>query len=106
MNDNKSFGAILGLADIFAYNLLLLIVLPAYSSLTTTAWIAFGCIISVQIGDICTGFMFYYYDNEDMPGLPLPVIAVFTYTVVLDAIMQYSSSACEDALKWKEKTFL
>jgi len=61
-NDDLNFPVI-GLADFGLFNLLLLFVIPIHSSITIKAWIAFGCIISVLIGSLCTGHLLYNIHN-------------------------------------------
>jgi hypothetical protein len=94
-NEDLDFSA-MGTGDFHLFDLLLLFIIPIDSSITIKACIAFGCIISVQIGNLCTNYMFYYTDTGPLPALPFPVIVVTAYTIVLDAIIQYSNHACEN----------
>jgi hypothetical protein len=100
--DDEDCFSVIGLGDFFFFDLLLLVVIPDNSSITTRACIAFGCMISVQFSDLCTGSMFSYVDSPSLPALPIPTIVVTAYAIVIDAIIQYSSMDCDDPLKWKK----
>lgn len=60
------------------------------------AYIAFGCIISVQLSDFCDGSMFCYIDVVGLPALPLPVVAVTSYAIAINVTNEYSNVSCND----------
>jgi hypothetical protein len=97
-NGNVSFPVI-GFGDFFFFDLLLLFVMPNISSITTRAWIAFGCIISVQLADLLTCSMLPDDSFKSLPGVPFPTIATTAYAIIVDAIIQYSNLDCEDLFK-------
>ena len=100
MNDDveneSEFNPMIGWGDFFAFDLLLLLVIPNNCSITIRTCTAFGCIISAQIGDVCTSFMRPYTDSDYLPAVPLPTIAVTAYAIAIDAIIEYSNLFCED----------
>ena len=95
-NDDIYFPTI-GLYDFFIFDLLLLTVIPGNMSNPTRVFIAFGCIICVQIGDLCTDLMIEYFE-KGMPAIPFPMITVTAYAIIIDAIIQYSNTDCENLL--------
>jgi hypothetical protein len=98
-NENKSFPVI-GLGDFFFFNLLLLFVLPVNSSIPTRVCTALICIITVQLGDLCTTCLIPYVNNhKGLPALPFPTVFVTAYAIVVDVIIQYSDIGCENPLK-------
>ncbi len=98
-DDNQSFQVI-GLADFFFFNLLLLFVLPINSSIATKVCIAFVCIIIVQLGDLCTSCMLSYVsDNNGLPAAPFPTVFVTAYAIAVDVIIEYSNIDCENLMK-------
>ncbi|CAM4894670.1 unnamed protein product [Rotaria socialis] len=88
------YTSIIGWGDFFAYDLLLLLVASTNSSITIRACIAFGCIISVQLGDICTRFIDSKLDSNGLPGVPLPTIFVSGYAIAVKAIIEYLNLDC------------
>ncbi len=104
-NDDLNFPVI-GLADFALFNLLLLFVIPIHSSFTIKAWIAFGCIVSVLIGSLCTGYLLHNRHFVFLPALPFSVVAVTAFTIIIDAIIPYSNYGCEDPIEMKEKSSL
>jgi hypothetical protein len=96
-DDNQSYQ-IIGFADFFFFNLLLLFVLPANSSIATRVCIAVGCIIMVQLGDLCTTFMLPYV-SDGLPAVPFPTVFVTAYAIVVDAIIEYSNIDCKNLMK-------
>ncbi|CAM4888284.1 unnamed protein product [Rotaria socialis] len=92
-------NSFLGWGDFLIFNILLLLVIPTNSSITIRTCIAFGCIVSVQLADICTDSLLHYTDSDSLPALPLPTIAATAYAIVVDAIIEYSNLNCENLLK-------
>ncbi len=99
IKDGQKCGSGIGWGDFFIFDLLLLLVIPANSSITMIACIAFGCIISVQLADLCTGLMLHHIDCHGLPAVPLPTIAVTGYAIAINAIIEYSDVSCDDPLK-------
>jgi hypothetical protein len=97
-NENKIFPMI-GLGDFFFFNLLILIVIPLNSSMTTRLCTAFVCIMIIQLGNLCTGCFISYDDSKGIPAVPFPTIFVTGYVIAVDAIIQYSNTPCENSLK-------
>ena len=97
-NKNKTVSGI-GWGDFLVFNLLLLLVIPTNCSITIRLCVAFGCIISVQLAELCNDFILHYSDVEDVPALPLPTIAVTAYAIVIDAIIEHFNFDCNYPLK-------
>ncbi|CAF3360143.1 unnamed protein product [Rotaria socialis] len=99
MENENECNSMIGWGDVFAFDLLLLLVIPNNYSITIRAYTAFGCIVCAQLGDLCTSFMRPYTDSNDLPAVPLPTIAVTAYAIAINAIIEYSNLDCEDPLK-------
>ena len=89
--DGERNGDSLGFGDFLVYNVLLLIVLPTSSSMSTQIWVTLGCIICIDIGYILTEWLQLIWKEEGFPGLPLPVIVASAYILFLDILMMNSS---------------
>jgi hypothetical protein len=87
-------GDSLGLGDFLGYNVLLLIVLPESSSMSTQILLTLGCIICIDIGYILAGWLTSIWKEIGFPGVPLPVIVVSVYVLFLDIIME-NPSQCD-----------
>ena len=95
VKDEGTRFPIIGLGDFFYYDLLLLLVIPLNSSISTRASIALICIIVVQLGDMCTIYMDRFVYPKCIPGVPFPTVFVTLFAIVLDGIGQYSDNDCE-----------
>ncbi len=90
--DEDNYVPILGLGDLFFYNLMVLFVLPPLLPITTKICVAIGCIISVQVGYMVTIWIAAFWNVETpVPALPLPVIIYSIYTILVDIFIQYSN---------------
>ena len=90
-------GTIIGLDDIFVYDILLLLVLSPFSSMTTKILVTFGCIVSVQVGYVGTKVLFgILWKTAPMPSLPLPIITFSIYFLILSIITTELSQCIED----------
>ena len=92
--DEYGKGGSLGYGDFFDYNLLVLFVLPPSSSLMTKIYVAFGAILSVQLGSLLTHLLQRLAKKYSAPGVPLPVITVSTYLFILGLIMPNEYNLC------------
>ena len=92
--DQTGDGGSLGLIDFFVYNVLLLLTLPPFSSIITKMCVAFGAIISVQVGGLLTDWLQFRLNVFPGPGVPLPVITVSIYLFILDIIIPNSFNQC------------
>jgi len=92
--DYKS-GLVLGLGDFFVFNQMVLFILFPEWSLPTKILVAFGCIISIQIGQCCTAYIHQLWEVLFVPGLPLPVITFSMYAFILNIIMKYTNNDCQ-----------
>ena len=77
---------VLGSGDFFAYNLLLLWILPPLSSITIQILVLFGLIVNVQIGLMLTEWIGSRWKENPRPALPLPVMFISTYALIVDFI--------------------
>jgi hypothetical protein len=77
----------LGFADFYVYDLLLLLVMTQSSSMIAKIYLMFGCIISVQVGQLLTFWLQRRAKIRVVPAIPLPVIMVSVYIFFLDIIM-------------------
>ena len=93
-NEDTGF-TVIGLGDLFYFNLMLLFVIPLNSSIITKGWIAFICIIVVQLGNLCTNYIPRFDYPNGVPAVPFPTVLVTTFAVALDAMGQYSDTDCE-----------
>ncbi|CAF4352179.1 unnamed protein product [Rotaria magnacalcarata] len=91
----------IGWGDFPIFDVLLLLVIPCNSSIIIRACIAFGCIVSVELANLCTGFILYFSDFNGLPALPLPTAVVSAYAIFVGAIIEYLNLDCEDTLKWR-----
>ena len=96
-DDNEVFP-ITGLADFFYFDLLLLFILPVNCSFGSRVFIAFVCIILVQLADLCTVWVILLSDCRHWPGLPFPTIVVTAYMIAIDYFIGYSNT-CEDLIQ-------
>jgi hypothetical protein len=79
----------LGHGDFYIYNVMLLIVLPPLSSVIIKVLVTIGYIIIVQIGCWITFRLGLLYNQDSLPGVPLPVAVVSMYAVILDVFIEY-----------------
>jgi len=92
--DQSGEGGSLGLIDFFVYNILLLLTLPPFSSIITKMCVAFGSIISVQVGCVLTDWLQSRLNVYPAPGVPLPVITVSIYLFILGIIIPNNVNQC------------
>jgi len=85
--DKWKKSSVLGFADFFVYNILILLVMTQSSSIIVKICIMLGCIINVHVGQLLTHWLQCRCKIESAPGLPLPVIMVSLYVFFLDSIM-------------------
>jgi hypothetical protein len=78
-----------GHGDFYFYNLMLLLILPPLSSMTTKVLVTIGYIIIVHIGSETTFRLGLPYNKHNLPGVPLPVAAVTMYAIILDIFIEY-----------------
>ena len=79
---------VLGDADFFVYNLLLLWILPPLSSTIIQILVLFGLIVNVQIGLMLTDWIGSRWKENIRPALPLPVMFISTYALIVDFIIK------------------
>jgi len=84
----------LGLIDFILYNMLLLLTLPPFSSIITKICVAFGSIISIQVGCLLTDWLQSRMKLQSTPGVPLPVITVSIYLFILGIIIPNNFNRC------------
>ncbi|CAF1413848.1 unnamed protein product [Rotaria magnacalcarata] len=87
--DRKNNRSSLGIGDFLIFNLMLLLIVPSGSSMTTKVCIAIGHIIAIQIGQIATSWFGCYFNQYLLPALPLPVVCFSLYAILLNAFVQY-----------------
>jgi hypothetical protein len=92
--DKWNTSASLGLGDFFVYNMLILIMLPPSSSITTQICVTFGSIISVHVGSFLTDWLCSLTGNLSAPGIPVPVITVSIYFWILNIIVPKKFDQC------------
>jgi len=86
--DEEEILVCLGLGDFYAFNLMLLSVLPPLSSMTMKVCITIGYIIAIQIGQEGTALLKYFFKQSIQPALPLPIVAVFIYSFLLSILIE------------------
>jgi len=91
-------GSYLGYGDFLFYNLLILFVLPQSSSIIIKMCVTLGSILCVQVGYMTTIYLGWFYKQDCIPGLPLPVITVSIYFVILTTLMWTSTTNCVNVL--------
>jgi hypothetical protein len=94
--DDENPKTCLGLGDFIVFNLMILFIIYSAWSMITKTFVAFGCIISIQIGDHVTGLIGQMWHVRVMPGLPCSVISFSLYTIIVDFIMNYRTVDCSD----------
>jgi len=99
VENQDKYNWFLGWGDFHVFNLLLLLIIPTNSSITIRICVAFGCIVIVQLADMCTSYILHYSDLQILPALPLPTIAATAYAIAVDAIIEYSNLGCNDPLR-------
>jgi len=80
---------IVGHGDFYFYNLMLLLILPPLSSMTTKVLVTIGYIIIVHICSETTFRLGFLYNKHNLPGVPLPVAVVTMYAIILDIFIEY-----------------
>ncbi len=85
---------VLGLGDFFVYNILVLITIPQSPSMIIKVCVAFGTMVSVQIGHLLTYRLISLVKVATAPGVPLPIITVSIYIFVLDIILPKYFNQC------------
>ncbi len=78
---------LLGLGDFFFFNLMILFILNSFWLFTRKVLVALGCIVSIQVGHLCTRLVRQCWNQRRMPDLPFPVIAFSLYSVVINALI-------------------
>ncbi len=78
----------IGHGDFYIYNLMLLLILPPFSSMITKVLVTIGYIVIVQISCEATFRLARYY-QDNLPGVPIPVAAVSMYGIILDIFIEY-----------------
>jgi hypothetical protein len=84
----------LGLIDFFVYNILVLLTLPPFSSIIKKICVAFGSMISVQMGCLLTGWLQSRMKIDSAPAVPLPVLGVSIYLFILDILIPNNFNQC------------
>ena len=92
---NDRHGTALGFGDFLVYNILLLLVLPPFSSIVIKLYVTFGCIVSIITGLLATYWLGQWRKQTFLPGVPLPVVVFSTYILLLDIFMTHPSDCVE-----------
>jgi hypothetical protein len=95
-DDNDNTQGWIGLGDFTVYNLMILCIMNPVWSTTTQIFVAFGCIVCMQVGNYSTKLLSEIWDERIMPGLPCPVVSFSIYIIIIDFIMNYTSNDCSN----------
>ncbi|CAF4174929.1 unnamed protein product [Rotaria socialis] len=83
-SDEDNRGRIAGHGDFYIYNLMLLLILPSLSSMTTALLGTIGYIVIVQICNETTVRLGFLYDQDRLSGLSLSIQFYITKTIKND----------------------
>ena len=89
----------IGWGDFLVFDSLLLLVIPRNYSVIIQVWVAFGCIVIVQLADLCNDLIIYFTSCRNVPALPIPTIAATAYAIIVNAIIEHLNLDCNDLLK-------
>ncbi len=92
--DKWKTSGLLGLADFFTYNILVLFALSPSSSMIIKICVTIGSIVSVQVGHLLTFLLCRLTKTFIAPGVPLPVITVSIYLFILNIIIPRNLNQC------------
>jgi hypothetical protein len=92
--DKWKQSRVLGLGDFLIYNILVLISIPPSTSLIIKICVAFGTLVSVQIGHLLTHRLQHLMKIALTPAVPLLVITASIYIFLVDIIFRQYFNPC------------
>ena len=84
----------LGFGDFFAFNTMLLALLPLDFSIQGKCLMAVTYMISVCIGLVSTFQLGDFWNTRIMPGIPVPMFFISLYAILLNYIVENVSPVC------------
>jgi hypothetical protein len=84
----------LGFGDFFAFNSMLLALLPPDFSIQGKCLMAVTYMISVCIGHESTRQLAHFWNTWMMPGIPVPMFFISLYAILLNYIIENVITVC------------